>query len=102
MYVEKRPSKVPMIYYACEFGSHGFVKCKSCNLVGYLAKVCTSNSKNGKNDYVEIKENILEMFQLNTKFRLIGFKSAMVNMMIENVLMSMKLDSGTGISNLLN
>lgn len=41
----------------------------------------------------------MKMFQLNTEFRLVGFKPIMVNVLIENVPVSMKLDSGTGIFN---
>lgn len=53
--------KGSVICYACELVNNDKVKykykkykCKSCSLVGRLAKTCISNSKKNKNRYVEV------------------------------------------------
>lgn len=55
----------------------------------------------GKNHYVEVGENALLMIQLNNKFKSVGFKSIMVNMLIEKVSVNMELDSEDAIFILL-
>lgn len=62
-----------------------------------MAKVCKNISVQGKNHYVEVDKAVMEMFQLNTEIRSVGFKSVMIDVLIENMPVSMELDSVTGV-----
>ncbi|XP_008180036.1 uncharacterized protein K02A2.6-like [Acyrthosiphon pisum] len=89
--------------YVCGLTNHKFseckykqYKCKNCNTVGHLAKVC----KTVKNHFVEVEENkVMEMFQVEVKSENnCGLSPVMIMVKIENVSIEMEVDSGAGIS----
>jgi len=70
-------------------------KCKNCNTVGHLAKVC----KTVKNHFVEVENEVIEMFQVKVKSENnCGLSPVMIMVKVENASIEMEVDSGAGIS----
>ncbi|CAI6374230.1 unnamed protein product [Macrosiphum euphorbiae] len=89
--------------FTCGLSNHTFsnckyktYKCKICNKIGHLAKMCKNKSKN---HYVEVEteSESVEMFQLKVGYQK-SVEPYFVKIKIEEIYIDMELDSGAGRS----